>query len=259
MPDQRDYQRFRPHEIARSFPDTAETLLLDTYLTDEPAASARVFRVYRETPPHYHAGSDEYLYVLSGGVLSGWATLQTGGSSLLATSSSSNAGSFMPCPKFLRRRWSFSRSTHPDATRKTSSSSTLRTARRKALSGQKQNEIPTLSSGGQSFSSDIIQVRYWALAPEASRARRRRDGSRFIAFAGAPPFVLLSAQREQRSRPKAKSRGPEKSGGSCFCLFRSAALPGAPSFAFCAKGGFCSSGRPAAFSAGDLRFLRPSL
>jgi mannose-6-phosphate isomerase-like protein (cupin superfamily) len=25
-----------------------------------------VFRVYRETPPHYHAGSDEYLYVLSG-------------------------------------------------------------------------------------------------------------------------------------------------------------------------------------------------
>jgi hypothetical protein len=26
----------------------------------------RVFRVYRETPPHYHAGSDEHLYVLSG-------------------------------------------------------------------------------------------------------------------------------------------------------------------------------------------------
>jgi mannose-6-phosphate isomerase-like protein (cupin superfamily) len=66
MPEHRDYQRFRPHEIARSFPDTAETLLLDTYLTDEPAASARVFRVYRETPPHYHEGSDEYLYVLSG-------------------------------------------------------------------------------------------------------------------------------------------------------------------------------------------------
>lgn len=61
-----DYQRFKPHEIARSFPDTAETLLLDTYLTDEAAASARVFRVYRETPPHYHAGCDEYLYVLSG-------------------------------------------------------------------------------------------------------------------------------------------------------------------------------------------------
>jgi len=39
--------------------------LLDTYLTDEAAASARVFRVFRKTP-RYHAGSDEYLYVLSG-------------------------------------------------------------------------------------------------------------------------------------------------------------------------------------------------
>jgi mannose-6-phosphate isomerase-like protein (cupin superfamily) len=66
MAEKRDYQRFKPHEIARAFPQTAETLLLDTYLTDEAAASARVFRVYRETPPHYHAGCDEYLYVLSG-------------------------------------------------------------------------------------------------------------------------------------------------------------------------------------------------
>jgi mannose-6-phosphate isomerase-like protein (cupin superfamily) len=41
-------------------------MLLDTYLTDEIAASSRVFRVYRETPAHYHEGSDEYLYVLSG-------------------------------------------------------------------------------------------------------------------------------------------------------------------------------------------------
>jgi mannose-6-phosphate isomerase-like protein (cupin superfamily) len=41
-------------------------MLLDTYLTDEVAASSRVFRVYRETPAHYHEGSDEYLYVLSG-------------------------------------------------------------------------------------------------------------------------------------------------------------------------------------------------
>ena len=66
MTEKQTFQRFRPHEIARSFPETAETLLLDTYLTNEEAASARVFRVYRETPPHYHVGSDEYLYVLSG-------------------------------------------------------------------------------------------------------------------------------------------------------------------------------------------------
>ena len=66
MPEKQPFQRFKPNEIARSFPETADTLLLDAYLTDEEAASARVFRVYRETPPHYHAGSDEYLYVLSG-------------------------------------------------------------------------------------------------------------------------------------------------------------------------------------------------
>ena len=64
--DSRRSARFNIHEIARSFPDTADTLLLDTYLTNEAAASARVFRVYRETPPHYHATCDEYLYVLSG-------------------------------------------------------------------------------------------------------------------------------------------------------------------------------------------------
>lgn len=57
---------FKLHEIARAFPETADTMLLDTYLTDEAGASARVFRVYRETPPHYHVGSDEHLYVLSG-------------------------------------------------------------------------------------------------------------------------------------------------------------------------------------------------
>lgn len=58
--------RFHLHQIAAAFPDSAETLLLDTYLTDEPSASSRVFRVYREVPPHYHVNCDEYLYVLSG-------------------------------------------------------------------------------------------------------------------------------------------------------------------------------------------------
>jgi mannose-6-phosphate isomerase-like protein (cupin superfamily) len=60
------FGHFDLNEIAAAFPATAETLLLDTYLTNEDAASTRVFRVYRGTPPHYHARSDEYLYVLSG-------------------------------------------------------------------------------------------------------------------------------------------------------------------------------------------------
>jgi mannose-6-phosphate isomerase-like protein (cupin superfamily) len=66
MTEKHDYRRFKPSEIARSFPATAETLLIDTYLTNEPAASSRVWRVYRELLAHYHAGCDEYLYVLSG-------------------------------------------------------------------------------------------------------------------------------------------------------------------------------------------------
>jgi hypothetical protein len=103
MTEKHDYKRFKPSEIARSFPATAETLLMDTYLTNEPAPSSRVFRVYRELPSHYHAGRDEYLYVL-GEVSSGWTTPRTEGTSLLATSSSSNAELFMLCPKFLRGR-----------------------------------------------------------------------------------------------------------------------------------------------------------
>lgn len=52
--------------IADSLPDTATTLLVDKYLTNREQASARVFRVYRPTPAHYHATCDEYLYVFSG-------------------------------------------------------------------------------------------------------------------------------------------------------------------------------------------------
>ncbi len=58
--------RFDIAAIAASLPATATTLLVDRYLTDREAGSARVFRVYKPTPPHYHAMCDEYLYVFSG-------------------------------------------------------------------------------------------------------------------------------------------------------------------------------------------------
>ena len=61
-----DGGRFDVAQIAATLPETATTLLVDHYLTDREAASARVFRVYRPTPPHYHATCDEYLYVFSG-------------------------------------------------------------------------------------------------------------------------------------------------------------------------------------------------
>ena len=52
--------------IARNFPHSAETMLIDTRLTDEAEASSRVFRVYTSVPPHYHATCDEYLFVVTG-------------------------------------------------------------------------------------------------------------------------------------------------------------------------------------------------
>jgi mannose-6-phosphate isomerase-like protein (cupin superfamily) len=61
-----DAGRFDVAKIAATLPETASTLLVDRYLTNREAASARVFRVYKPTPPHYHATCDEYLYVFSG-------------------------------------------------------------------------------------------------------------------------------------------------------------------------------------------------
>lgn len=58
--------RFDLNAVARSFPPEAQSLLLDKYLVNRESASARVFRVYRGTPPHYHAKCDEFLFVLSG-------------------------------------------------------------------------------------------------------------------------------------------------------------------------------------------------
>ena len=66
MPEPPTTAVFDIHAIARNFPASAATMLIDTRLTDEPAASARVFRAYTPAPAHYHATCDEYLLVLSG-------------------------------------------------------------------------------------------------------------------------------------------------------------------------------------------------
>ncbi|MFC0407121.1 hypothetical protein [Roseomonas elaeocarpi] len=52
MSDTTSHGRFDVGAIMRSFPETADTLLVDQYLTREDAASARVSRVYHGTPPH---------------------------------------------------------------------------------------------------------------------------------------------------------------------------------------------------------------
>ena len=52
--------------LARRFPPGADTMLLDMRLTDEPAASSRLFRIYRAVPAHFHQTCDEYLQVICG-------------------------------------------------------------------------------------------------------------------------------------------------------------------------------------------------
>src|ERR1700730_13722921 len=89
--------RFDIGAIADAFPETASTLLVDEYLTNREHASARVFRVYRPTPPHYHATCDEFLYVFSGRGTFWTKDASTKLSSNPASSYSSNAVPFMPC------------------------------------------------------------------------------------------------------------------------------------------------------------------
>jgi mannose-6-phosphate isomerase-like protein (cupin superfamily) len=57
---------FNIAELAATLPEHAETMLTDLRLTDETAASCRIFRVHRPAPAHYHTSCDEYLYVLTG-------------------------------------------------------------------------------------------------------------------------------------------------------------------------------------------------
>src|SRR3954466_8520702 len=57
---------FDINAIKQKFPASAETMLVDTRLTDEQEASCRVFRIYVDVPAHYHTSCDEYLLVVSG-------------------------------------------------------------------------------------------------------------------------------------------------------------------------------------------------
>ncbi len=58
--------RFDVMALAAELPDDAKSMIVDTYLTDRETASARIFRVLRAVPAHYHETCDEFLYVLTG-------------------------------------------------------------------------------------------------------------------------------------------------------------------------------------------------
>jgi quercetin dioxygenase-like cupin family protein len=55
-------------DMMARFPDSAETLIVDAYLSDQPHASIRLFRLYGELPAHHHTSCDELLFLLRGSV-----------------------------------------------------------------------------------------------------------------------------------------------------------------------------------------------
>ena len=61
-----DQRRFDIRAIAAELPAQSNTMLADTYLVDRTSSSARIFRVYKPVPAHFHRTCDEYLYVVAG-------------------------------------------------------------------------------------------------------------------------------------------------------------------------------------------------
>ncbi len=77
---------FDLQSLAGEFPPSADTMLLDMRLTDEPSASSRLFRIYRPVPAHFHKTCDEYLQVISGRgkfIVEGGAAIDLGPGQLL--------------------------------------------------------------------------------------------------------------------------------------------------------------------------------
>jgi len=54
--------------MVSKFPDESASTIVETYLTDEPSASSRIFRVYCPIPRHCHETCEEHLYLLTGKV-----------------------------------------------------------------------------------------------------------------------------------------------------------------------------------------------
>ncbi|KGT88850.1 hypothetical protein NG99_20465 [Erwinia typographi] len=57
---------FDLEEKKKLFPDSADSLIVDMYLSDNPQGSVRLFRVYQQVPEHYHKQCDEVLIVIAG-------------------------------------------------------------------------------------------------------------------------------------------------------------------------------------------------
>jgi mannose-6-phosphate isomerase-like protein (cupin superfamily) len=66
--DEKAYGFFDLAEIKSRFPDHADSMIVDAYLSDHESASARLFRLYHPIPRHLHKSCDEHLILLDGEV-----------------------------------------------------------------------------------------------------------------------------------------------------------------------------------------------
>jgi mannose-6-phosphate isomerase-like protein (cupin superfamily) len=66
--DEKAYGFFDLTQIKSGFPDHAESLIVDAYLSDHESASSRLFRLYHPIPRHFHETCDEHLVLLDGEV-----------------------------------------------------------------------------------------------------------------------------------------------------------------------------------------------
>ncbi len=66
--DEKAYNFFDLAEIKARFPDRAESMIVDAYLSDHESASSRLFSLYHPIPRHLHETCDEHLVLLDGEV-----------------------------------------------------------------------------------------------------------------------------------------------------------------------------------------------
>ncbi len=62
------YNFFDLADIKSRFPESADSIIMDAYLSDNESASARLFRLYHPLPRHYHLTCDEQLLLIDGEV-----------------------------------------------------------------------------------------------------------------------------------------------------------------------------------------------
>ena len=216
---------FNVRKIAGSFPATADTMLIDTRLTDEHHASSRVFRVYRPTPRALPRNLRRISLCTLGPrhvLPRRRAALRT---SAPANSSSSNRELSTAHRSSSRSPSSSSLSTHLDAIRRTSSSSIHPTAHQrasfKASACTEELYLPAKSALNP-YHADIANSRRRGILTPNMIAEIIAAGSEMLTPSGRTPTPSTSPtasttsasrrlQDHRRRQPRSTSPAPPAS------------------------------------------------